>query len=289
MYWELVSSMDFLDKIVDDILDPGEPRRNRRREDANDDKISIGELLGSNFYKEDIQSFCEDADLRTTGTKDELIEELLTESDYNVTDYLEALEVGQLKDICEQFDEKISGTKNELIQRIVPHIELKAEPVTVKPRIKPDQQTAPSAAQRPPEPIISPVPQPPAPPILNVREDEIRRAHKLEYATLYGEAIELFRKYELWENVKRCMIAQRQAQTPQTYIVVPIDRSIHSAYSDNRNISNVNNIDNREAVINRPQFGGNQPVSMKVCPYCGLEFNLPEPPPFCPRCTKQLL
>lgn len=101
------------------------PRRKKRVEKKDPDTIMIGipELLSKYFFKEDIVSLCEDADLNHKGVKDELIERLVKDGNYTKKDYLESLGMETLKDICADVNEYRTGRKDELIKRILPHIE----------------------------------------------------------------------------------------------------------------------------------------------------------------------
>lgn len=87
------------------------------------DTITLEELLAKYYYKDDLIWLCEKADLHTKGVKDDLIERLLSDSDYTIKDYLKHLGLDGLKLACRDFDEYVTGTKDELIKRIIPHIQ----------------------------------------------------------------------------------------------------------------------------------------------------------------------
>ncbi len=86
---------------------------------AKPDETALATLLDTFYYKEDLQSLLEDADLPVSGTKDELIDRLLEEADYSPEEFLNYHYKDDLKEMCDDLDLPVSGSKAELVDRLM--------------------------------------------------------------------------------------------------------------------------------------------------------------------------
>jgi len=106
------------------------------------------------------------------------------------------------------------------------------------------------------------------------KRQELKKANNYELALRFGDAIEIYEKYEMWEEAGRCRRLQRKEKTPQTKVEIgKIDQSTRVS----------------DSVIQRSSIGGNTQKKIQICPYCGEELNFPETPRYCPYCRKQIL
>ena len=90
------------------------------------DVDTLIDILDTYFYKDQLQQLLEQAGLKKSGTKIELIERLLTESNYDLAYIFSRLTKDELLEILElYFDETLpkSTVKQELIDRLVEYFE----------------------------------------------------------------------------------------------------------------------------------------------------------------------
>jgi len=87
--------------------------------DRRDDPSSPAYILGHYLYKEDVQSICEEFDLPTSGTKEDLIERVLTRSGFELGMALGYVDKEGLKELSEELNLRTSGTREDLEVRIL--------------------------------------------------------------------------------------------------------------------------------------------------------------------------
>ena len=81
--------------------------------------VSLTTLLKYHVLKEDIQNVNRNLGVRVSGTKAELIEILLVETDRSPKGTLRLFTKPILQDICRKLDLSRSGTKEQIIARII--------------------------------------------------------------------------------------------------------------------------------------------------------------------------
>ena len=111
-------------------------------------------ILGRYLYKEDIQDLLEDLGLAVSGSKDELIERLMKDDDFDPSEAVAYLDKEQLKDLCEELELSSRGTREELFGRVLKVIEEEKaadeEPEETAPHPSAEQVSAASITRREP-------------------------------------------------------------------------------------------------------------------------------------------
>ena len=107
-----------------------------------------------------------------------------------------------------------------------------------------------------------------------LKRQDLTQAKNYEIALRYENAIEIYDKYEMWEDAGRCRRLQQQQKSPQTKVEI-------GAIDQSTKIS--------DSVIQRSSIGRSPRKRIQICPYCGEELNFPDTPRFCPYCRKQIM
>ncbi|KQM12279.1 hypothetical protein AOA80_03160 [Methanomassiliicoccales archaeon RumEn M1] len=81
--------------------------------------VSLTSLLEKHILKEDIQDVNRGLGIRVSGTKDELIKALLSETDRSPKGTLRLFSKPILQDVCRKLGVSPSGTKEQIIARLV--------------------------------------------------------------------------------------------------------------------------------------------------------------------------
>jgi len=106
------------------------------------------------------------------------------------------------------------------------------------------------------------------------RKKDLHQAKNYEISLRYNDAINIYEKYEMWEEAGRCRRLQQQQKSPQSKIDI-------GSISHSTSIS--------DSIIQRSSIGGTTQKKIQICPYCSEELNFPETPRYCPYCRKQIL
>lgn len=89
------------------------------------DYSALVQILERYFTKDELADFLEQAKLKKSGNKIELIERLLNESNYDISYLLSKLHRDDLIEICEEFDIPKKRTKQEMVDEITGRIDMK--------------------------------------------------------------------------------------------------------------------------------------------------------------------
>ncbi len=123
----------------------------------------IREILDQYLYKEEVQQLAREIGLPVSRSKDEIIEELLVNPDFDPIDAVRFLHVWQLQQILKDRSLPSGAARNELFDRVANLVEDERAPP--KPRQRPKTPTAKETRDEGPGVLTPPVAtvQPPTP------------------------------------------------------------------------------------------------------------------------------
>lgn len=81
--------------------------------------MNIREFLRKYLTKEDVKDLASEFDFKQSGTKNELIDRIIADPDFELDDITTALYKEDVQDICEDLGLKVTGTKDDLWDSIV--------------------------------------------------------------------------------------------------------------------------------------------------------------------------
>jgi hypothetical protein len=88
-------------------------------EDEGEGNLGLEYILGRYLYKEDLQEICEELELTVSGSKDDLIERVLSDDDFNPEMALSYIDKDGLKSLAEELELRTGGTREDLERRIL--------------------------------------------------------------------------------------------------------------------------------------------------------------------------
>ena len=81
--------------------------------------MKIEAFVGRFFSKKDLQDICKREKLPLGGLKDDLIERLIRDSGYSISDFIDWMNIEDLQNVCRDLKLPISENRDDLVQRIV--------------------------------------------------------------------------------------------------------------------------------------------------------------------------
>ena len=86
--------------------------------------MDLKSFMQGYLYKEQVQELAEMLELKKTGSKDELIDLILSDPDFELEDISRVLYKEDVQEICRNLDLRVTGSKEDLWDNIVEELEL---------------------------------------------------------------------------------------------------------------------------------------------------------------------
>lgn len=86
--------------------------------------MKLEKFVGKYFSKTDLIDLCKKEKLSSSGSRDDLVERLIQDARYSVSDFLDWMSIEDLKKVCIDLKLPISEKRDDLVQRISQAIQI---------------------------------------------------------------------------------------------------------------------------------------------------------------------